>query len=105
MEAYHKWKPVKHYVGPYTDPETETTYTTCLHDVQCTECKTIVTLPDTLMPAELGRCTGRAAEKKEAKTGEDASQFLKDGQDLTKMHYPKRAERGKVHQLRANSAR
>ena len=77
MKGYHTWKPMHAYVGTWTEPGTSKSYMTNVHDVQCTECHRIVTLPVILMPDELEGCLGTAARPVK-KREEDPVGFDKD---------------------------
>lgn len=78
MQGHHEWKPIHEYQGSHTEPGTGRTYQTRLHDVRCSQCHRVVTLPSCLLPEELEGCLGTAARPPQ-KTN-DFVDYEKDGE-------------------------
>lgn len=91
MKGFHNWKPMHEYQGSWTELDTGRTYQTRLHDVRCSECHRVVTLPNCLLPDEVEGCLGTAARPLQKK--DDPVDYDKDAD------YDSGARSGKVRRI------
>lgn len=96
MKGLHEWHPKQAYTGDYINPKTGEKCLTFLHDVQCSECHLVVTLPFNVMPEELEGCLGTAARPPQKKKEFEDKHGGADKDAV----YDSDAGSGKVRQIR-----